>query len=104
MVDCALNQARSVLLTADRPDAAVPVLFMRLKSGQLWEDTETEEAAGPVSETTYNTHIEGGQVGVIGDGAKIEGGIHFGPTTHVTQTARDNATQIGTARDVTIKK
>jgi hypothetical protein len=80
MVDCALNHARSVLLTAERPDAAAPVLFMRLKSGQLWEDTETEaeEAASPVSETTYNIHIEGGQVGVIGDGAKIEGGIHFG--------------------------
>jgi hypothetical protein len=80
MVDCALNQARSVLLTADHPDAAAPVLFMRLKSGQLWEDTatEAEEAAGPGSETTYNIHIEGGQVGVIGDGTKIEGGIHFG--------------------------
>ena len=35
-VDRALNEARSVLLTASRPDAAVPVLFMRLKSGQLW--------------------------------------------------------------------
>ncbi len=35
-VDLALNEARSTLLTAGRPDAAVPVLFMRLKSGQLW--------------------------------------------------------------------
>ena len=35
-VDCALNAARSALLTSERPDAAVPVLFMRLKSGQLW--------------------------------------------------------------------
>ena len=35
-VDCALNKARSLLLTGDRPDAAVPVLFMRLRSGQLW--------------------------------------------------------------------
>lgn len=35
-VDCALNAARSALLTAGRPDAAIPVLFMRLKSGQLW--------------------------------------------------------------------
>lgn len=35
-VDLALNEARSTLLTAERPDAAVPVLFMRLKSGQLW--------------------------------------------------------------------
>ncbi|MCP4540073.1 MAG: CHAT domain-containing protein [Chloroflexi bacterium] len=35
-VDQAVNEARSTLLTAGRPDAAVPVLFMRLKSGQLW--------------------------------------------------------------------
>jgi len=35
-VDRAMNEARSTLVTAGRPDAAVPVLFMRLKSGQLW--------------------------------------------------------------------
>jgi hypothetical protein len=35
-VDRAVNAARSALLTAGQPDAAVPVLFMRLKSGQLW--------------------------------------------------------------------
>ena len=37
-IDQAVNEARSTLLTAGRPDAAVPVLFMRLKSGQLWGD------------------------------------------------------------------
>ncbi|MBN2002674.1 MAG: CHAT domain-containing protein [Anaerolineae bacterium] len=37
-VDLALNEARSTLLTAGRPDAVVPVLFMRLKSGRLWGD------------------------------------------------------------------
>jgi hypothetical protein len=37
-VDQAVNEARSTLLTGGRPDAAVPVLFMRLKSGQLWGD------------------------------------------------------------------
>ena len=35
-VDLALNEARSTLLTGNRPDAAVPVLFMRLKDGQLF--------------------------------------------------------------------
>lgn len=35
-VDVALNAARSTLLSVERPDAAVPVLFMRLKSAQLW--------------------------------------------------------------------
>ncbi len=37
VVDLALNQARSILLTSRHSDAAVPVLFMRLESGQLWE-------------------------------------------------------------------
>jgi hypothetical protein len=37
-VDRAVNQARSTLLTARRADAGVPVLFMRLRSGQLWGD------------------------------------------------------------------
>ncbi len=36
LVDLAVNQARGALLTNRRADAAVPVLFMRLKSGQLW--------------------------------------------------------------------
>jgi hypothetical protein len=36
--DQAVNQARSAMLTTGRTDAAVPVLFMRLKSGQLWGD------------------------------------------------------------------
>ncbi len=34
-VDLAGNKARSALITAKRPDAAVPVLFMRLRSGSL---------------------------------------------------------------------
>ena len=38
IVDQAINEARSTLLTAGREDAAIPVLFMRLKSGQLWGD------------------------------------------------------------------
>jgi hypothetical protein len=45
-VDVAVNEARSVLLTAGRPDAAVPVLFMRLKSGQLWG--EEADARGQI--------------------------------------------------------
>ena len=36
MIDLAVNQARSTLLTTGRPDAAMPVLFMRLKDGRLW--------------------------------------------------------------------
>ena len=37
-VDRAGNEARSNLITADRPDAAVPVIFLRLKSAQLWSN------------------------------------------------------------------
>jgi tetratricopeptide (TPR) repeat protein len=44
-VDRAANEARSTLTTAGRPDAAVPVLFMRSKSGRLWGE-------GPESATT----------------------------------------------------
>lgn len=36
VVDLALNEARSTLLTAERPDAAVPVLFMRVDDGVLF--------------------------------------------------------------------
>jgi hypothetical protein len=35
-VDLALNEARSTLITNGRFDAAVPVLFMRLRDGRLW--------------------------------------------------------------------
>ena len=37
-VDRALNEARGQLVTAERVDAHVPVLMMRLKSGALWSD------------------------------------------------------------------
>jgi len=50
----------------------------------------------------YN--IQNSQIGVAGDHAHVEGGIHFGPTTNITQKAGDHATQIGTARDITINK
>ncbi len=36
-IDLAMNEVRGALLTAGKPDAAVPVLFMRLQSGQLWQ-------------------------------------------------------------------
>jgi hypothetical protein len=77
MVDCALNQARSILLTAGRLDAAVPVLFMRLKSGQLWESTVDQPEDPPTPGPKYNIHTKDSKIGVVGDHAKIEGGIHF---------------------------
>ncbi|MCP4536456.1 MAG: CHAT domain-containing protein [Chloroflexi bacterium] len=82
-VDCAMNEARSILLTVKRPDAAVPVLFMRFRDGQLWEN-ETDEDIDVGSSTTIiakdnavvATHggVVGGQVAVGGD---VHGGIHI---------------------------
>ena len=46
-VDRAANEARSMLITAGRPDAAVPVLFMRTKSGRLWGEEPASAAARP---------------------------------------------------------
>ncbi len=44
MVDLAMNEARSTLITNGRFDAAVPVLFMRLRDGRLWESALRGEA------------------------------------------------------------
>ncbi len=38
VVDRAMNEARSLLITNGRFDAAVPVLFMRLRDGRLWSE------------------------------------------------------------------
>ena len=48
VVDLALNEARSTLLTMERPDAAVPVLFMRVEDGVLFT-LETSDAPSPTS-------------------------------------------------------
>jgi phosphoglycolate phosphatase-like HAD superfamily hydrolase len=69
VVDLAMNEARSTLLTAERPDAAVPVLFMRLKDGQLWQ-RENESPKQPrqqsVKPAQTTIHITG-DGNVIGD-------------------------------------
>jgi hypothetical protein len=55
VVDLAMNEARSTLVTERRADAAVPVLFMRLKDGRLWHrktKTPTKDEAVRVSEPT----------------------------------------------------
>ncbi|MCP4539005.1 MAG: SUMF1/EgtB/PvdO family nonheme iron enzyme [Chloroflexi bacterium] len=57
IVDYAMNEARSVLLTAGRPDAAVPVLFMRLKDGQLWKDETENIVASSEAVTRHRTAL-----------------------------------------------
>ncbi|CAG0933287.1 hypothetical protein TFLX_02977 [Thermoflexales bacterium] len=44
-VDLAMNEARSTLMTHGRFDAAVPVLFMRLRDGRLWSEVPRVPAA-----------------------------------------------------------
>ncbi len=59
-VDQASNEARSTLMTAGRPDTAVPVLFMRLKSGQLWsaEADARGQLFGQDSSTFWTTLVQ----------------------------------------------
>jgi CHAT domain-containing protein len=47
VVDLAMNEARSALITDKRYDAAVPVLFMRLRHGRLWGEAQPIEIAAP---------------------------------------------------------
>ncbi len=83
LVDCAMNEARSQLVTAGRPDAAVPVLFMRLKSGQLWSK-ETEAETAVITQPTYRATVTGsgaiaqgpGAVSSGEGGAAIKGDVH----------------------------
>ena len=54
LVDLAANQARSALLTARLPGAAIPVLFMRLDTGRLFADVKGGGVAAGGSESDYN--------------------------------------------------
>jgi hypothetical protein len=57
VVDLAMNEARSTLVTAERPDAGVPVLFMRLKDGQLWRQTESHDDSKPTHKGDPMTNL-----------------------------------------------
>ena len=50
-VDLAMNEARSTLITNGRYDAAVPVLFMRLRDGRLWSEAPRMAATTPPPST-----------------------------------------------------
>ncbi len=49
VVDLAANQARASLLTAKLPGAAIPVLFMRLKNGRMFDVEDFQ----PIPECPY---------------------------------------------------
>jgi tetratricopeptide (TPR) repeat protein len=52
LADRALAAARSVLLAEKAPDAWMPVLFSRLKTGGIWRDEAEEQRAEKIDETT----------------------------------------------------
>jgi hypothetical protein len=55
-IDLAMNEARSTLITNGRFDAAVPVLFMRLRDGRLWGEAPLTpiEPAQPIGRATLS--------------------------------------------------
>ncbi|MBN1877780.1 MAG: CHAT domain-containing protein [Anaerolineae bacterium] len=65
-VDLALNEARSHLLTAQQVGAAVPILCMRLKSGELQEEIT-------MGESTTNKAVSHKQAILIDNGAISQG-------------------------------
>ncbi len=68
VVDLAVNQARSRLLSEGRLDAGVPVLFMRLRSGRLW----SRSGAGSGVLSAPGLQVQGdvsGQAAVSGSGS-----------------------------------
>jgi CHAT domain-containing protein len=87
-VDSALNAARSHLLTGERADAAVPVLFMRLEDGRLFGEEGRDEA----SCTVYNQQGQQvtNQVNVVGENNQVivnqsfTEGIHRLPTDYAS--------------------
>lgn len=59
-VDLASNEARSALLTGQQVGAAIPVLFMRLRDGQLFELAQPEAITNPPS---TGSRVNIGEVG-----------------------------------------
>jgi hypothetical protein len=71
-VDQALSQARLLMFKPDRTDWAIPVLFMRLKTGQLFADATKAKAkeskmSDEKSGQSGGVNISGGNVTVGGD-------------------------------------
>jgi hypothetical protein len=103
VVDLAMNEARSALVTAERPDAAVPVLFMRLKDGRLWQrGDESQEppeqwsgspqnfastSPTPAAQTTINITGDGNVVGDYSSSQVVKSRPSSVPTSAQPHTA-----------------
>lgn len=76
-VDLAMNEARGTLITHGRFDAAVPVLFMRLPDGRLWDVATLKKAKSRKEDAAMsedNSRNRSGGVN-IGGNAKVGGHI-----------------------------
>jgi hypothetical protein len=76
-VDLAMNEARGTLITNGRFDAAVPVLFMRLPDGRLWDVTTLQKKSSARSATVADDDSKSRSGGVnISGNTKVGGGIY----------------------------
>ncbi len=81
-VDLAMNEARGTLITNGRYDAAVPVLFMRLPDGRLWDVVTLKERPAEGSkimpeEKKSKTIINTGGSAYIGGNVTVDRGSKF---------------------------
>jgi hypothetical protein len=65
-IDLAMNEARGTLITNGRYDAAVPVLFMRLPDGRLWDEARLKKSKS------------GGSTAMSDKDDDRSGGVRFG--------------------------
>jgi hypothetical protein len=90
-VDLAMNEARSMLITNGRYDAAVPVLFMRLPNGRLWGGEESIEQKPTTPPTQVVNKVYNVSGGLVITGGTIDGDV-TGRDKQVTAGTADNAT------------
>jgi CHAT domain-containing protein len=88
-VDLAMNEARGSLITNGRFDAAVPVLFMRLPDGRLWDAAKLKKSKSGRS-TTMSDEDDDRSGGVrFGSGNVTIGGNVAGRDLHVNTGGGD---------------
>jgi len=89
-IDLAMNEARGTLITNGRYDAAVPVLFMRLPDGRLWDAVKLKKSKSTERSTTMSDEDDNRSGGVkFGNGNVTIGGSVAGGDMHVTTGGGD---------------
>ncbi|MCP4379155.1 MAG: CHAT domain-containing protein [bacterium] len=104
-VDVAGNEARSAVLTAKLPGASIPVLFMRLPDGALWQKIERdgqEETRMGTTQKEEKNQEKGVHISVGGN-ATFEG-VAFGNQNQVATdvNVQGSFVQAGEGAQVTI--